>query len=140
MNWFTTVPVPESADKEAVFSRLDDYCEHVEADHSKLYKVSKEHDSMGSESYGVCEECWNKIKAERDEEEKVCYDCKHSFKMSQLNEWRWYDFYAPQGDEPLIICNGCLQGETHRNRVAKDDADYRAEMGHEEDPDDDWTE
>lgn len=135
MNWFTHVTLSDKADKESAFVRLDDYCEHVEGDHSKLKVISKEHDSMGSESYGVCQECWDAIQKERDEEEGTCHDCKQVFKMKELKEWRWYDFYEPQGDEPLLLCESCLSSETHQHRVAKDKSDYELEVGREEDTD-----
>lgn len=41
--------------------------------------------------------------------------------------WRWYDFYAAQGDEPLTVCKECLVKPKHVSRVKKDRADAAAE-------------
>lgn len=56
-------------------------------------------------------------------------------------EWRWYDFYAPQGDEAPFICFACRALPKHLARVARDDADRRAEFGDDPEPDDsgDWN-
>ena len=58
-----------------------------------------------------------------------CDDCKQARARKDTIEWRWYDFYAPQGDEPLVICTECQSKPKHVKRVAKDEADYRYEMG-----------
>jgi hypothetical protein len=58
-----------------------------------------------------------------------CGDCgKDKFKYL-TTEWRWFDFYAPQGDEPLVICDCCRKLPKHCERVRKDTADYNHEMG-----------
>lgn len=63
-----------------------------------------------------------------------CYDCKQPKFKYQVTEWKWYDFYAPQGDEPLVICDTCWDAPKHKERRRKDQADYNREMGHD-DPD-----
>lgn len=135
MNWFTNASVSSLSDeaKASKVVELDDLCEHVEADSKKLYRISREHDSMGSESYGMCEECWNKAEEYEDNQEDTCHDCHGVFKMKELKEWKWYDFYAPQGDEPLLICESCQQAEKHVERVRKDKADYDAEFPPQDD-------
>lgn len=55
-----------------------------------------------------------------DYETEVCYDCKKPTFKKDGFEWKWYDFYAAQGDEPLFICNQCRKGEVHRHRVEND--------------------
>lgn len=68
-----------------------------------------------------------------DYETEVCHDCKKPFFKKDGIEWKWYDFYAAQGDEPLSICNQCRKGETHRHRVERDRVDYEEEMGRYDD-------
>ena len=45
-----------------------------------------------------------------------------------MRQWRWYDFYAPQGDEPLEICKCCWEAPKHQERMLRDrqneDAEY----------------
>jgi hypothetical protein len=47
---------------------------------------------------------------------------KKQFKQKDLTTWKWYDFYAAQGDEPLLLCKECRNGERHKKRVAEDRA------------------
>jgi len=42
--------------------------------------------------------------------------------------WKWYDFYAAQGDEPLRICYACQKLAKHKTRVRRDREDYNAEF------------
>ena len=74
----------------------------------------------------VCEEANQEAE---DNETVHCDDCKQARARKDTIEWRWYDFYAPQGDEPLVICTECQSKPKHVKRVAKDEADYRYEMG-----------
>ncbi len=140
MNWLTAALVGNLSDdaKAEKVSKLDGICKHVEQDSTKLYKISREHDSMGSESYGMCKECCDKAQEYEDNQEDTCHDCHGTFKMKELKEWRWYDFYAPQGDEPLLICDTCRQSEKHIERVRKDKADYDEEFGIDDDDDDNY--
>lgn len=68
-----------------------------------------------------------------DYETEVCHDCKKPFFKKDGIEWKWYDFYAAEGDEPLFICNQCRKGEVHRHRVESDRIDYEEEMGRYDD-------
>lgn len=140
MNWFTGALVGNFSDdkKAEKVSQLDGVCEHVEQDSTKLYKINREHDSMGSESYGMCKECCDRSEEYEDNQEDTCHDCKGVFKMKELRAWKWYDFYAPQGDEPLLICDTCDQSEKHIERVRKDREDYEQEFGIDDDDDDNY--
>ena len=131
MNWFTSTHVSRLS-REAKASKvkeLDDLCEHVEKDSTKLHYISREHDSMGSESYGMCQECWDKAKKYKEEQEETCHDCHGVFKMGELKEWKWYDFSHYQGDEPLLICSACCKSHKHIERVSRDKESYEAELG-----------
>lgn len=132
MNWFTrrTLRGEFSTEEQAkkVVARYDGCCEHVEANPMLAFGVTAENDSFGSESYCMCEACWDKQTEEEEDEEHVCFDCKKKFKLKDGVLWKWYDFYAPQGDEPLPICNECAGKEKHLTRVRKDRADLEEEL------------
>jgi len=116
MNWQTNVPfenlpIPEDYDR----------CEHVEADPKCAYILFKEDDSFGPVMRHVdCKACAEKAFAEEAEKVYTCNDCKKQFKQKDLTTWKWYDFYAAQGDEPLLLCKECRKGEKHKKRVAED--------------------
>lgn len=135
MNWFTHSTITDKTNKTAKVAELHDVCEHVQEDNSKLVKVSYENDSFGSESYGMCQECWDKAQEAEAEQEENCTDCNQVFKMKELKEWKWYDFSYQQGDEPHLLCEGCRSAEKHIERVRKDKADYESEFGRDEDDD-----
>lgn len=103
-------------------------CEHVGDNPSLLYKITYENDPWGREGYCLCQACSEQADAVEDEEEVICYDCQQTFKKKDTIEWRWYDFYAPQGDEPLTICQSCKKAEKHQARVKQDREDYEEEM------------
>lgn len=130
MNWFTKRYTATLSDemKASRAAELDSLCEHVEEDGSKLHVVSREHDSMGSESYGMCEACFTAAEEYEGNQEDTCHDCHGVFKMKELKEWKWYDFSYQQGDEPLLICESCRVAEKHVERVRKDKADYDVEF------------
>lgn len=134
MNWFTKRHVGHlSIEKKKETINDPSWggnCEHVEKDSSKLYMISAENDPWGREDYGICEECANKLKETEDNEQVCCSDCKKMFPRKETITWKWYDFYAAQGDVPLTICNTCRTAEKHQTRVANDRADYMHEMGH----------
>jgi len=109
----------------------DSQCEHVEKDKTLAYCVDIEADSFGVvSSHAKCKECHETEKNEVDEELHTCFDCLKEVKRADGIMWKWYDFYAPQGDEPLFICNECKGNSKHTERVAKDNADYNYEMCH----------
>lgn len=129
MNWFTTTHAagfPNEKKKQHV----DEWggCEHVEQDASLLHLISYENDSFGREGYCMCKECWEAAQKAQAEEMVTCQDCHQIVPTKDTISWRWYDFYAPSGDEPLIICIECKYKPTHLNRVAKDKKERDAEL------------
>lgn len=129
MNWFTKKHVSHIANvqKKALIEKYGG-CIHVTEDPSLLFIISSENDIWGSESHCLCEECYEKIEVAVGLESVVCHDCYLTWPRKDTISWKWYDFYAPQGDEPLIICKECQKKEKHLQRVATDKADYEDEM------------
>jgi hypothetical protein len=131
MNWFTRkyIASAKPEEKEKYFNSQDfgGCCEHCEADHALAAVVSYENDSFGRESYIACQACAGKADDEADREEVVCYDCHARVQRKDSISWRWYDFYAAQGDTPLIICSSCVKKEKHQDRVKRDRQDAQAE-------------
>lgn len=107
-----------------------DLCDHVEADRTLAKTVITEDDTFGPViRFVCCAFCAENEITERDKELHVCEDCNKSLPRIQGEFWRWYDFYAPQGDEPLFICLTCKNLPTHRNRVTRDREMMEAERG-----------
>jgi hypothetical protein len=128
MNWFTK----EFLDGRVFSLKLaafknNDTCEHI-LKPEDLHVVLYENDSFGNEGRAVCKVCYNKIK-EEDNVEVVCCDCLNVFLAKDTIEWKWYDFYTPQGDEPLIICNSCKCLPKHLKRIERDARMYKEEFG-----------
>lgn len=154
MNWFTKSFVANvSLSKKQALAQENDCCEHVEKDNSQLAVVSYENDSFGREGYGKCQACFDKAEEQADEQLHTCNDCKSEVPLNKGVMWRWYDFYAAQGDEPLFVCDCCRPLDKHQARVKRDQADRDWEQGLEEDdygevlqgypdgyPDDNFTE
>lgn len=125
-----------------------DYCEHCSIeDFSKAVGFHYERDSFGYVgAHIVCEPCHEAIEEAEGEEETTCHDCKQNFKVKDTIEWKWWDFYGPQGDEPYVVCKECRLKPTHIERVRKDREDYEAECDRNDDddeedfegPDEDW--
>lgn len=129
MNWFTTDYVAQRS-LEAKAKAIAEHggCEHVEADNSLLHAIQYENDPWGREGYCVCEACQKKAEAKEDAEDHTCCDCKQSFTLASGGTlWKWWDFYAPQGDEPLPICATCRNKEPHLTRRRRDAADLETE-------------
>ena len=130
MNWFTKRNFGIVTDEM-------DHCEHL-AVGDKYHRMDQENDSFGIVGqYASCEACCDAADAAAAEELGYCADCKQQKPMGQIRQWRWYDFYAPQGDTPRHVCKECWEKPQHQRRMAKDQADYRAEMGHGDHDDDD---
>lgn len=108
-----------------------DYCEHcTEKDLSKAVGYFFERDSFGLVgAYIVCQPCREESEAAEGEQDTTCFDCKQTVKVKDTIQWRWYDFHAPQGDEPLTICTACQAADHHKQRLAKDKQDYEQEFG-----------
>lgn len=120
------------AKKQALVA-LDGGCEHAEADASTVAYVHYEKDSFGPvSSYACCEACSKKADDEENSETYVCVDCKETKPQRDGIQWKWYDFYAAQGDVPLFVCDCCRPKEAHQARVARDQRDYDEEFGVED--------
>lgn len=114
-----------------------DFCEHLTVG-AVAYRAIYENDCCGTVGvYACCKECSEALDKQEDEEIVTCDDCGGEFARKDTHEWKPYDFYAPQGDEPMVICGTCRLAEKHLARVRKDRADYQAEFGDEDDDDDD---
>lgn len=124
MNWFTNKSMVK------VTEQIHSHCEHLE-EGDVAYRVSYENDGLGEpESYAMCKACSDAANKAEDEIEDYCHDCGGLHKMGDMIEWKWYDFHAPQGDEPLLICKSCKGKEKHRARVEKNREDYEKEMSY----------
>lgn len=133
MNWIVRRVI-----KTVTQEQFDEYehCDHVKVGESAYYGC--EHDSFGPlDGYLCCETCRESQRKSEAEELVYCNDCGKEHPRANTVAWKWYDFYAPQGDEPIIVCDTCRLAARHQRRVAKDQADYNREFGHEVDTDDD---
>lgn len=109
-----------------------DHCEHLSVG-VKAYRAVYENDCCGTVGvYACCKECSEALDKQEDEEIVTCFDCGGEFPRKDTHDWKPYDYYPAQGDEPLIICNACRTAEKHLARVRKDRADYNAEFGNDD--------
>lgn len=108
-----------------------DLCEHITHDDlSKAVGFTYERDSFGYVgAYICCKPCMDKIKEEIDNEPTFCHDCNLTFPKKETRRWTPYDFYEAQGDVATIVCDTCVDGKRHQDRVALDDHYYRLEFG-----------
>lgn len=138
MNWFVRTGVSgNSAAHNTKLLNQDAGCEHVEKDIGLAYALRSEKDTFGTVgSYLCCKECDDLAETRDDELEEICRDCGKTHKAKDGIAWKWYDFYAPQGDEPLQICDECKKLPKHIERVRADRADYEAETGPYDDGED----
>jgi len=125
MNWNS-----ESSDARRWASdERSDLCEHVERDRSLAFRVLCEDDSFGPVArFVACKQCYDESREEARKVHHICDDCGASVAREGGIMWKWFDFYAPQGDEPLFICLTCEESPTHAKRVERDSADYEREM------------
>ena len=131
MNWYVHKVIGEVKQSD-IDRALDGHCEHVTVG-MKVHLVG-EQDSFGPVTrFLYCVECYNKAKEEEEEELVFCDDCGKEVPKKNTIEWKWYDFYAPQGDEPLTICNDCKAGEKHKKRVEDDKSKRDLEYGLDDD-------
>ncbi len=101
-----------------------DMCEHL-----KMGMVAPvvycEDDTFGPVMrYAVCQACYDASQ----EEECQCENCGRMVKTRQLRQWRPYDFYAPQGDVPLELCDICWDEPEHAQRIAENRRRAREEL------------
>lgn len=125
MNWFKhDYPTPG---KLVVID--DAACEHCENDITQAFVIAKEMDSFGPvSSHVMCKACFAIAKEEEGKEKVTCMYCKETILKSASKEWRWYDFYAAQGDEPTVLCQACYDSPRHQSRMARDRQEYEEEM------------
>lgn len=123
MNWFTQTSMVD-ASLEAKKASVERWggCEHVEANSALLHMVAYENDSCGREGMCLCAPCSAQAQAQKDAELVTCNDCKQEFKTVDTISWKWYDFYAAQGDEPVCVCKECRGKPAHQRRVQVDRA------------------
>lgn len=130
MNWNNRRGIAHlSTEKKQKLAEEDSCCEHVEVDPSCAAWTSTENDSFGIVGRHVnCQACQEAADKEEEDELVVCHDCSKEVRKGETYEWKWYDFYGPQGDEPLVICDSCRAKPKHQERMSKDRADYEAEF------------
>lgn len=82
--------------------------------------------------YGVlepyCQSCVQKENEEYENELVFCGDCKTLKPRKEVRSWRWFDFYAAQGDEPMLVCTSCWGAHRHQRRMEQDAIDREREM------------
>jgi len=139
MNWFTASFVTGATpEKKAVLAAENDCCDHVSENPLVMFAVWRENDSFGSEGYCLCEDCYEAQQNQIEEEVHTCNDCNGDFTLASGGIlWKWYDFYAAQGDEELPVCGECRKKNAHLTRLARDRRDREQDWGEEEDEDDD---
>ena len=121
MNWFVHEYPTDATKRSVVANAVDGACEHCCKNSSLAFIVIKEMDSFGPVSEFVqCKACYAKSKRKEAHETTICMDCKLSVRKSETRIWRWCGFYAPQGDEPWVICKTCWELEAHQDRIARD--------------------
>lgn len=129
MNW------PVSKFGKKVTEEME-HCTHLKVG-EVAYRVDAEYDSFGPlDFFAMCKECAEEQDRLAGEEEVTCDDCKGEFKKKDTIEWRWYDFYAAQGDEPVCLCIACSKAQKHLDRVAKDRYERDLELGEVEESSD----
>lgn len=140
MNWFTSLRIENKTEEQKkAFIEDDGACEHAQADLNLAQVLRREMDSFGVvSSFVCCNECDKKCEEHEGQQSEVCHDCSKTVLMKDAISWKWYDFYAPQGDEPLIICKECKGKEKHQERVKKDREDYESEMGYNDSQNDNF--
>ncbi len=105
-----------------------DRCEHVEQNSALAFAVLCEDDSFGPVLRNVvCEACFADVEEAEKHRRCICQDCRKSVPKAETREWRWFDFYAAQGDEPLVLCLGCWEAPKHLERMAEDRNSERSE-------------
>jgi len=131
MNWFTRLSIQDRNETQKKdLASQDSSCPHVEKDINLAYALRREMDSFGPVSSWVCcKKCDDKETEREGLETAVCHDCSKSVMKKDSFLWRWYDFYAPQGDIPLRVCNACRHAPKHIERVRRDQEDYEQEFG-----------
>ena len=126
MNWFT-----RQSTKSVNLEEVEDHCTHLKT--GDRAHIHREMDSFGVVGeMALCEACHQNSEKAKEEELMHCHDCGGEFPAKQTIAWKPYDFYPPQGDEPLIVCHGCVGKIRHQKRVHYDRYCAMREMGGDE--------
>lgn len=114
-----------------------DYCDHVTPETlENAVGYYYERDSFGlAGAEIVCRVCRESSLKEEQEAPVCCHDCMRTVPLKESISWTPYDFYAPQGDVPTIVCLSCTNESKHKARVQRDNDDYQAEFGSGDDDD-----
>lgn len=62
----------------------------------------------------------------------TCFDCKQEVSNKDTIRWCWYDYYAPEDEDPLTICKECEGAPKHVQRVARDRQMEAQEFGYDD--------
>ena len=128
MNWQSEKHGPDAL-RWALADDRSDLCEHVEVNRTQAYAVLCEDDCSGLVvRYVVCVSCYAAHEQEEGSRIRRCCDCHKDVQQKEGGEWRWYDFYAAQGDEPMFLCDVCRRLPRHLERRRRDLEDYQEEM------------
>lgn len=131
MNWFTKKRLDNSpGEVKARYVQMHGGCEHVIKDNGLAHTAFFENDPWGREGYVACKACSERAASEEDSKTVVCVDCKTPHRKGDGVAWKWYDFYAAQGDQPLHVCNACTTLPKHIERLRRDSVDRFDELGY----------
>jgi len=101
-------------------------CEHVHAGEA-VVAVHTETDTFGPVNWmAVCQACHDE--SQNSIALDPCHDCGEKIPEKDMRQWKWFDFYAPQGDEPLYVCIVCWDMKKHQDRMNQDDRDRDEEF------------
>jgi len=129
MNWEVRGVTRFTAEKAEM---ADHVCEHIDIGDNCHY--AGEQDSFGPVTrFYYCSACHQAAEEEAGEELTCCQDCGREFKMKDILAWKPWDFDPRDGSEPRHVCIECQGLERHKDRVARDKADYRRECDDEDD-------
>lgn len=111
--------------KNVIVKEEDDTCGHLKVG-ERAFNTVVESDTLApsTESYHECEACYNSRMVELTN----CPCCSRQIEVGDLREWRWYGFYAPQGDEPITLCVKCWDEPTHQRRIQRSREDMEWEQ------------
>ena len=137
MNWFTRESISGRTDEQKKeLIEQDGVCPHAEKDLNLAQVLRSEKDTWGPvATFVCCLECDQKASEDEQKEKVICHDCNGTFEKKDTVQWKWYDFYAPQGDQPITVCRACRAKEKHQERVQRDREDCEAEMGYRDNND-----
>lgn len=116
-----------------------DTCEHLQIG-DKSSVVFCEDDSFGPVlRNALCEECGEKALQAHNERLEQCHECSKEVPIKDIQTFKPYDFHAPSGDEPTLLCKECWDSPEWVLKREQDRLDLQRELG-EDDLEDDWDE